>query len=86
MLVWKVANEVQELALGRHQPNRKGNDKQKAVPNLIDAGERKLLSSSLETFNRKLACMKTGNLDEVAGITEEDEIPSVQLTVELDEA
>jgi hypothetical protein len=82
--VWKVANDIQVLTLGKHQPNRRGNDKQKMVPNLIDVGERKLLSSSLETFNRKLAGMKAGNLDEVAGITEEDEIPSIQLKVELD--
>ena len=46
------------------------------VPNLINVGERKLLSSSLETFNKKIACMKAGNLDGVAGITEEDEIPA----------
>jgi hypothetical protein len=55
------------------------------VPNLIGIGERKLLSSSLETFNKRLACMKTGNLD-VAGITEEDEIPTIQLSVEFNEA
>jgi hypothetical protein len=86
MLVWKIANEVRELDLSKYQPNRKGNDKQKLVPNLIDVGERKLLSSSLGTFNKKLACMKAGNLDEAAGITEDDEIPSVQLTVAFDEA
>ena len=82
-LVWKVANEVQELVLGKYQPGRKGNDKQKMVTNLIDVGERKLLSSSLETFNKKLACMKAGNVGEMAGITEDDEIPSIQITVEL---
>ena len=86
MLVWKVAKKVRELSLNKYQPSRKGNDKQKVVPNLIDVGERKLLSSSLESFNKRLMCMKTGNLDEVAGIAEEDEIPSVQLTVELNEA
>jgi len=85
MLVWKVANEVRELSLGKHTPGRKGNEKQKMVPNLIDVGERKLLSSSLETFNKKIACMKAGNLDGVAGITEEDEIPGMQMTVEFNE-
>ncbi|KAH9956051.1 hypothetical protein BGW80DRAFT_1187911, partial [Lactifluus volemus] len=54
MLVWKVANEVRELALSKYQPGRKGNDKQRLVTNLIDIGERKLLSSSLETFNKSL--------------------------------
>jgi hypothetical protein len=83
-LVWKVANEVRELALSKYQPGRKGNDKQRLVTNLIDVGERKLLSSSLETFNKKLACMKAGHVDEMAGMIEEDEIPSMQLTVEFD--
>ena len=82
-LVWKVASEVRELVLGKYQPRRKGNDKQKLVTNLIDVGERKLLSSSLETFNKKLACMKAGNVGEMAEIAEEDEIPRIQLTVEL---
>ena len=81
-LVWKVANEVRELVLSKYQPGRKGNDKQRLVTNLIDIGERKLLSSSLETFNKKLACMKAGNLDGLAGMVEEDELPSVQLTIE----
>jgi len=82
-LVWKVAKEVRALVLGKYQLGRKGNDKQKPVTNLIDAGERKLLSSTLETFNKKLACMKAGNVGNMAGITEEDEIPSVQLTIEF---
>jgi len=84
ILVRKVANDVAELSLGKYQSGRKGNEKQKLVPNLIDVGEKKLMSSSLETFNKKLACMKAGNLDEVAGITEEDEIPGIQMTVEFD--
>ena len=85
-LVWKVANEVRELVLGKYLPNRKGNDKQKLVTNLIDVGEKRLLSSTLETFNKKLACMKAGNVEELAGMIEVDEIPSVQLSVELDDA
>ena len=85
ILVRKVANDIAELSLGKYQSGRKGNEKQKLVPNLIDVGEKKLMSSSLETFNKKLACMKAGNLDEVAGITEEDEIPGIQMTVEFDE-
>ena len=84
-LVRKVASEVRELSLSIYQPGRKGNEKQKLVPNLIEVGERKLLSSSLETFNKKLACMKAGNLEDVAGVTEEDEIPSLQMTVEFNE-
>jgi hypothetical protein len=85
MLVRKVANDVREHSLGEYQHGRKGNEKQRLVPNLIEVGEKKLLSSSLETFNKKLACMKAGNLDEVAGITEEDEIPRIQMSVDFDE-
>src|ERR1700733_386292 len=83
-LVWKIANELRELVLSKYQPGRKGNDKQTLVTNLIDVGERKLLSSSLETFNKMLACMKAGNADEAAGMIEEDEIPGIQMTIELD--
>ena len=84
-LVWKVANNIQELSLNKYQPGRKGNEKQKLVLNLIDIGEQRLLSSSLKTFNKKLACMKAGNLDDVTGITEEDEIPGIQMTMEFNE-
>ena len=85
-LVWKVANKVQELMLGKYLPDHKGNDKQKLVTNLINVGEKRLLSSTLETVNKKLACMKAGNVDELAGMIKVDEIPSVQLSVELDDA
>jgi hypothetical protein len=84
VLVWKVAKDVRELGLSTHQLGRKANDKQMLVTNLIEVGERKLLSSSLETFNKKLACMKAGNADEMAGMIEADEIPGIQLTVEFD--
>lgn len=84
-LVWKVAKEVWELVLGKHQPGRKGNDKQKMVNNLVDLGEKRLFSSTLETFNKKFACMKAGKVDELAEMTEDDELPSVQLTVDFDD-
>jgi hypothetical protein len=85
MLIWKIANDVWEHSLSKYQPGRKGNEKQKLVPNLINVGERKLLLSSLETFNKKLACMKAGNLNEVVEVTEDDDIPCIQMTVEIDE-
>ena len=83
--MWKIANEVRALGLNSYQPSRKGNDKHKLVRNLIDVGEQKLMSSSLATFNKKLACMMAGNLQDVAGTTEEDEIPNMQLIVEFDD-
>jgi hypothetical protein len=84
-LVWKITNEVQALGLNKYQLNRKGNHKQKLVQDLIDVGEQKLLSSSLVTFNKKLACMMAGNLDDMTGLTEDDEIPGMQLTIDFDE-
>jgi hypothetical protein len=83
--VWKIADEVRALGLNEYQPNRKGNDKQKLVQDLIAVGEQKLLSSSLVTFNKKLACMMAGNLDDMAGLTQDDEIPGMQLTIDFDE-
>lgn len=84
-LVWKIANDVRALGLSKYQPNRKGNLKQKMVLNLIDIGEKRLMSSSLATFNKKLASMMEGNLDGAAGMTEEDELPSMQMAVEFEE-
>src|ERR1700733_8002458 len=65
-LVWKVAHAVGSLVLSKYQPGREVKDKQTFVTNLIGVGERKLLSSSPETFNKKLACLKAGNADEAA--------------------
>ena len=76
-LVWRIANDVRALGLNTYQLDRRGNLKQKPVLNLIDIGEKKLASSSLAMFNKKLACMMAGNLNEVAGITEEDELLSM---------
>lgn len=52
--------------------------------NLIDIGEQKLLLLSFETFNKKLTCMKAGNLEGMAGMIEKDELLSVQLTIDLE--
>jgi hypothetical protein len=84
-LVWRIANDVRALGLNTYQLDRRGNLKQKPVLNLIDIGEKKLVSSSLATFNKKLACMMAGNLDEAVGITEEDELPSMQMSVVFEE-
>jgi hypothetical protein len=84
-LVWKIANDICALGLGKYQPNQNRNLKQKLVLNLIDIGEKKLVSLSLAMFNKKLACMMAGNLDDIAGMTEEDELPSMQMSIELEE-
>jgi hypothetical protein len=47
------------------------------VQDLIDVGGHKLLSLSLVTFNKKLAYMMAGNLDDMAGLTERLELLDV---------
>jgi hypothetical protein len=84
-LVWRVANKVHELGLDNYDPGRSGNDRQKAIVNLIESGEQKLVSSSLATFNKKLACMMEGNLDGAAAMTEHDELPAVAMSVDMDD-
>ena len=84
-LVWRVADKVKELELDKHQPGRSGNDKQKPTVNLIEAGEKKLISSSLMTFNKRLACMIAGNMAEAAAMAEADELPAVAFTLDVDE-
>jgi hypothetical protein len=84
-LVWRVADKAQELGLARHQSGRSGNDNQKAIVDLIESGEKKLISSSLGTFNKKLACMLEGNLDGVVALTEDDELPAVAISLDVDD-
>lgn len=85
LLVWRVANKVHELGLDNYQSGRNGNEQQKVVPDLIESGERKLVSSSLATFNKKLVCMMEGNLDEAAALTEDDELPAVAMSLDTDD-
>ena len=56
---------------------------QKLIQDLINVEEQKLLLSSLATFNKMLAYIMAGNLNNMAGVTKEDEIPSMQLTIDL---
>jgi hypothetical protein len=54
--VWKVANKVKELELQIFKLERHGhdNDTVKPVIDILAAGEQKLKSASLATFNKKV--------------------------------
>ncbi|KAI9436005.1 hypothetical protein H4582DRAFT_1817065 [Lactarius indigo] len=68
-LVWRVANKTD---LGMRKP--------KPVPDILAMGEMKLLSSSLDTFNRKFCAMAEGK-----GYDEEfDSLPQMALAVDPD--
>ena len=64
--------------------DRPGNEKAKAVPNIISVGEAKLRSSSLATFNRKIRAMAEGRQYDEA-YTESDSLPTIALAVNFDD-
>lgn len=74
-LVWKVANKVKELELQIFKLQRQGhdNDTVKPVVDILAAGEQKLKSASLATFNKKVHTLINGHSVE----EEVDEIPGV---------
>ncbi|KAF8873927.1 hypothetical protein BD779DRAFT_1451327 [Infundibulicybe gibba] len=77
-LVWRVANKAQELNLQHYVPNREGRSIAKLVPDLRALGREKFESSSLATFNKKIADLKEGR----PPVMEEDEIVPVALAVD----
>lgn len=76
-LAWRIANKARDLRLHENVPNREGKLSAKAVPDLRASGREKFASSSLATFNKKIREMIAGKLT----ITEEDEVPPVDLDV-----
>ncbi|KAH9160733.1 hypothetical protein EDB89DRAFT_1885651 [Lactarius sanguifluus] len=79
-LVWRVSKKVREEQLHMYTEDRPGNAKAKAVPDILAMGEVKLLSSSLNTFNRKFCAMAEGR-----GYDEElDSLPQMALAVDPD--
>ena len=69
--VQNVAYRVNEFAMHVVTPGRKENTRIKPVIDALAAGERKLKSSTLATFNRKVQALLVGQCVE----DEEDEIP-----------
>ncbi|KAF9222112.1 hypothetical protein BS17DRAFT_838783 [Gyrodon lividus] len=79
----KVAHKVGKLDLHVFKPNRLENDSIRPVVDTLAAGEQKLKSLTLATFNRKVSGMIAGEGFEI----EEDETPQVSfnLTHNLEE-
>jgi len=76
-LVWRIANKVRDLELQKRVNNREGNKWMKAVVDVQALGYKKLESSSLGTFNKKIAAMKEGHATNM----EIDELPLCGLVV-----
>jgi hypothetical protein len=77
VLVWRVANKARDLELQKTVKNRQGNKWMKGVVDVQALGYKKLQSSSLGTFNKKIAAMKEGHPTNM----EIDELPSCELVV-----
>lgn len=60
-LVWRVADKVRDVKLDSELPNRKGNEAAKSVTNAMVAGEKKLKSSTLKTFNQNVRKLIEGH-------------------------
>ncbi|KIM38440.1 hypothetical protein M413DRAFT_45600, partial [Hebeloma cylindrosporum] len=58
VLVWRIANKARDLELQKKVDNREGNKWMKPVIDVKVFGYKKLESSSLGTFNKKIAAMK----------------------------
>lgn len=75
VLVWRIAKKVKELELQSVVPDRDANSTARPVVDIIKAGYRKFQSSSLATFNKKLADMRQGKSSQ----PEADEITPCQV-------
>jgi hypothetical protein len=81
--VWKVANKVKELGLDKFEAGREGNAMAKKTVDILSLGEKRLKSSTLATFNKKVRRLHDGYLDEDAEL-DIDEMPPVALSLEGD--
>jgi hypothetical protein len=79
--LWKVANKVKELGLYKFESGREGNETAKKTVNILSLGEKRLKSSTLVTFNKKVRRLHDGYLDEDAEL-DVDEMPTAALTLE----
>jgi hypothetical protein len=85
-LVWRVAKKVHEEELHLYAEDRTGNAKAKIVPDVISVGEAKLLSASLNTFNRKVHAMVEGRIyDEEVDTLPQNTLAVNSLTEDSDE-
>ena len=77
VLVWRIANKAQELNLQTTIADRPENKHSKPLIDLVASGYKKFESSSLATFNKKIADSKIG----VLTIQEVDEIAPVAFSL-----
>ena len=81
VLVWRIAGKAQELNLHTKLTDRLENKNTKPLTNLVVAGYKKFESSSLATFNKKIADSKVG----VLTIKEADDIVPMTFTLNLND-
>ncbi|KAJ7187450.1 hypothetical protein GGX14DRAFT_383550 [Mycena pura] len=72
-MVLRVQRKAAQEGLHKFQPGRANNDTRKVVSDIQQAGEQKLKSSTIGTFNKKILAMAAGMTFE----EEEDECPAV---------
>jgi hypothetical protein len=77
--VWKVANKMREIGLDTFKHGRDGNDTAKKVVDVMALGEKRLKSSTLATFNKKVRRLHDGFVDEDAKL-DVDEVPIVAMS------
>jgi len=80
-LVWMIADDIRDKKLHVFTENRSGNNKVVTIPDLLDLGEKKLKSSTLTTFNRKVLAMVEGRRYN----EEEDTLPQIALATAINE-
>ena len=79
-LVWRIANKVVELQLQHKVTNREGNSTAQPRVDILTTGYRKFQSSSLATFNKKLADTRLGGISQ----PEVDEIAPCQVVEDVE--
>ncbi|KAI9436430.1 hypothetical protein H4582DRAFT_2078512 [Lactarius indigo] len=85
-LIWRIANKARELDLQTAIVDRpaEGNTAPRPVVNIFTAGFKKFQTSSLATFNKKLADMRQGSPSSGHWQSEVDEIAPCQLIEDED--
>jgi hypothetical protein len=78
-LVWRVADKARDEELQIYRKNRCGNAKAVAVHDILALGEKKLKSSSLGTFNRKIFAMVNCRLYDPEPTEDTDTLPPLAL-------
>ncbi|KAH9021720.1 hypothetical protein EDB85DRAFT_1871750 [Lactarius pseudohatsudake] len=81
-LVWRIANKASELELQCTIPGRGTNSAARPVVDILTTGYRKFQTSSLATFNKKVADMRQGK--PMASQSKVDEIAPCQVTESVD--